>query len=131
MEFTMKVKNIQQPQSCDESEDSKSVDSEDDDSGIAERTGNYLTTNLITERNLNLAGIRLEKLSYEDIRHRVDRYFERHSIWQRRTLCIDPKKVYKEAKTRGLVDTLVADEKIRELAAGALELHLAYVQEAD
>jgi hypothetical protein len=40
---------------------------------------------------------------------------------------IDPKKIYRDAKRYGTVDTLIEDGNIRDLAAKALVLHLKYV----
>jgi len=75
----------------------------------------YITTGLIAARNLTLNMIDVDRKQYGEIEHLVRDELKKGNVFFRKNNIIDPKKVLKEAKAYGTVESLVNDEEIREL----------------
>ena len=91
----------------------------------------YISTNLITEPNVNISDVKVLRLSYNDIESEVRNFHGSPIAWSRATCTIDPKAELKEAKAYGKVTSLVSPDDIQSLAKEALQLHLAYVQDTN
>jgi hypothetical protein len=88
--------------------------------------GMYLSTNLITEKNLTLADIHIDNYTLEIIEIRESELINMISGIKSKPLMIDPKAELKIQKAAGNNDTLVDYERIGQIADKARELHLTY-----
>jgi hypothetical protein len=89
--------------------------------------GVYLSTNLITEKNLTLADINIESYTLDDIENMEADLIGRVWRFRSKPLLIDPKAELKIQKEAGNTDTLVDYERIAQVAEKAKALHLAYL----
>ena len=89
--------------------------------------GVYLSTNLITEKNLTLADIQIDSYTLQIIENRESELIDVVSKFKSKPLMIDPKAELKIQKLAGNTATLVDYERIGEIADKAQTLHLSYL----
>ena len=93
--------------------------------------GVYLSTNLITEKNLTLADIKIESYTLEVIKSMESELIDIISKLKSKPLLIDPKAELKIQKQANNIETLVDYDRIGDIANKARELHMAYLLEQD
>ena len=93
---------------------------------------NTITRPTLSQRTMSQS----QRSSYHSsIRMKIKEYIEA-AIAKQRFKCmsygvVDPRKVLKDAKVTGPVDSLVSEAEIQRLAQLAYELHINYVQQTE
>ena len=85
--------------------------------------GAYLSTNLITEKGLTLADIKIDNYTLQIIENKESELIDVVSKFKSKSLMIDPKAQLKIQKLAGNSDTLVDYERIGEITDKAQTLH--------
>ena len=93
--------------------------------------GVYLSTNLITEKNLTLADINIASFTLQIIENMESELTGKLTKLKLKPLLIDPKAELKKQKEAGNSDTLVDYDLIGQIADKARTLHLAYLLDQD
>ncbi len=91
--------------------------------------GIYLSTNLLTEKNLTLADINIETYTLQVIENMESELIDMVKKFRFKPLLIDPKAQLKIQKKAGNSQTLVDYDRIGEVADKARTLHLTHLLE--
>ncbi|CDW82387.1 UNKNOWN [Stylonychia lemnae] len=107
-------------------EESKAIDSQESEEDF--ESPEYITTNLLFERNLTLADIEVDTINYKDMDYLFFDIVEELDNYDFEGFIIDPRLVVKEQQKIKTVQTLLTDEQIMNLARQVLELYTKYRQ---
>ena len=86
----------------------------------------YLTTNLLSQRNITLADVIITDVSAQDIIELEQELIQNQQDIEDPQVLLDPKEVLNEAKKEGPVDTLVDYDIVVALAKSALKMYMTY-----
>ena len=92
---------------------------------------NYLSTNLNCKPYIYLNDVEVEDVSHQTLSQRKQHILWRQECWKTKFSCIDPRFVLKEAKSKGIVNTLVDYDEVATLSEYAVNLQLQHVTEAN